>query len=115
MFRKFLLFTSCLLTLAPLNGYAAISLDTPKAVLQRGTYSKVTLSFTLSNISAQELATYEMGKAETDDEMSPRCGWIAPPPGLATDRDCATGAECRAVVRNWVAARLARCGLIAGR
>jgi hypothetical protein len=67
VFRKFLLFTSCLLTLAPVNGYAAISLDTPKAVLQRGTYSKVTLSFTLSNISAQELATYEMGKAETDD------------------------------------------------
>ncbi len=67
MFRKFLLFTSCLLTLASQHGYAAISLDSPKAVLQRGTYSKVTVSFTLSNISAQELLTYEMGKAETDD------------------------------------------------
>jgi hypothetical protein len=67
VFRKFLLFTSCLLTLASQNGYAAISLDSPKAVLQRGTYTKVTLSFTLSNISAQELATYEMGRAEAED------------------------------------------------
>ncbi len=69
MFRKFLLFISCLLTLASQHGYAAISLDksSVKAVLQRGTYTKVTVSFTLSNISAQDLLTYEMGKAETDD------------------------------------------------
>jgi hypothetical protein len=65
VFRKFLLFTSLLLTFGSQNGYA-LSLESPNAVLQRGSYTKVTISFTLSNISPQDLSTYEMGSADTD-------------------------------------------------
>jgi hypothetical protein len=66
VFRKFLLFTSCLLTLASQNGYAAISLDSAKAVLQRGSYTKVNVTFTLSNFAPEDLQRYEMGRADTD-------------------------------------------------
>ncbi|WP_141735857.1 CFI-box-CTERM domain-containing protein [Oligoflexus tunisiensis] len=66
MFRKFLLFTSFLLTLASQNGYADIGLESAKAVLQRGSYTKVTVTFSLNNISPQDLTTYEMGSADTD-------------------------------------------------
>jgi hypothetical protein len=66
VFRKFLFFTSCLLTLASQNGYAAINLDSPKAVLQRGSYTKVNVTFTLSNFAPEDLQRYEMGKADTD-------------------------------------------------
>ncbi|HYX39505.1 MAG TPA: CFI-box-CTERM domain-containing protein [Oligoflexus sp.] len=68
MFRKFLSFTIFLLTLASQNGYATVSMDKPTAVLQRGNYQKITMSFTLNNIAPADLQTFGMGAGETAEE-----------------------------------------------
>jgi hypothetical protein len=60
VFRKFLLFISCLLTFASQNGYASIDIESPKAVLQRGSYTKVNVSFILANFGPEDLQRYGM-------------------------------------------------------
>jgi len=67
VFRKFLLLVGFLLTFASQNGHA-IALEPPKAVLQRGSYSKVTITFVLNNISVQtDVPTYDMAGLESAD------------------------------------------------